>query len=107
MPPEVFPGNPHGDDHASASVSVAGAFIGIADGFVSVALLASVYTLTLSSDHAIDPNDATILLVSRTGSGIQGTVFQPDDTTIVVSMFNVAAIGDSGFYIKVIRRGVG
>lgn len=98
--------NPIGNVVAMARVSAVGALVGPAIGIASVALLANVFTVTMS--NAIDVSDAAIECSVNEATSAVVTVLQTSDTTIEVRGFSDAGAAlDVAFALAVFRKAVG
>lgn len=99
---------PIGDMHASARVTVGGTFEGIAPGFVSVGLAASVFTLTLAEGQRIAATNASIKVCNAAGSAVQMMAAQTADNIIEVRGFTGASVlTPAAFCISVHRKAIG
>jgi hypothetical protein len=99
--------SPIGDQNASGRVTALGAFSGDKVGFLSVSLLANVYTLVMT--RGIDRIDATVKVCCADQSPVQFHHSYVNDKTIEVRGFS-AVTGDpanAAFCVEVDRKAVG
>jgi hypothetical protein len=94
---------PIGELCASGKVTAAGALSGNPFNVASVAIAASVYTITLTDDGSIDLTDATLSVTPATDKQFV-TAAQTGDKTIVVKGWDAAgAAADTAFSFELKR----